>query len=75
MPDLDTNVLSCCDNLDILRRYLPDASVDLVSSTHPSTRTATPFCDLEPKATARNQRHRSQRLEAGLDLPRAHLVE
>ena len=30
MPDLATNVLYCGDNLDILRRYLPDASVDLV---------------------------------------------
>ena len=28
--DLATNVLSYGDNLDILRRYLPDASVDLV---------------------------------------------
>jgi len=25
-----TNVLYCGDNLDILRRYLPDAAVDLV---------------------------------------------
>ena len=30
MPDLATNVLYCGDNLDILRRYLPDAAVDLV---------------------------------------------
>ena len=30
MPDLATNVLSCGDNLDILRRYLPDVAVDLV---------------------------------------------
>ena len=30
MPDLATNVLYYGDNLDILRRYLPDASVDLV---------------------------------------------
>jgi site-specific DNA-methyltransferase (adenine-specific) len=30
MPDLATNVLSYGDNLDILRRYLPDAAVDLV---------------------------------------------
>jgi len=30
MPDLATNVLYDGDNLDILRRYLPDASVDLV---------------------------------------------
>jgi len=30
MPDLATNVLYDGDNLDILRRYLPDAAVDLV---------------------------------------------
>ena len=30
MTDLATNVLYYGDNLDILRRYLPDASVDLV---------------------------------------------
>ena len=30
MPDLATNVLYYDDNLDILRRYLPDAAVDLV---------------------------------------------
>ena len=30
MPDLATNVLSYGDNLDILRRYLPDAAVDLL---------------------------------------------
>ena len=30
MPDLATNVLSYGDNLDIRRRYLPDASIDLV---------------------------------------------
>ena len=28
--ELATNLLSYGDNLDILRRYLPDASVDLV---------------------------------------------
>ena len=27
---MQTNVLYCGDNLDILRRYLPDAAVDLV---------------------------------------------
>ena len=27
---MQTNLLSYGDNLDILRRYLPDASVDLV---------------------------------------------
>jgi site-specific DNA-methyltransferase (adenine-specific) len=30
MPDLATNVLYYGDNLAILRRYLPDAAVDLV---------------------------------------------
>ena len=30
MTDLATNVLYYGDNLDILRRYLPDASVDLI---------------------------------------------
>jgi site-specific DNA-methyltransferase (adenine-specific) len=30
MTDLATNVLYYDDNLDILRRYLPDAAVDLV---------------------------------------------
>jgi 16S rRNA G966 N2-methylase RsmD len=30
MTDLVTNVLYYGDNLDILRRYLPDAAVDLV---------------------------------------------
>src|SRR5436190_23610822 len=30
MPDLQTNVLYYGDNLDILRRYIPDASVDLI---------------------------------------------
>jgi hypothetical protein len=30
MPDLPTNVLYYGDDLDILRRYLPDAAVDLV---------------------------------------------
>ena len=30
LPDLATNVLSDGDNLDILRRYMPDASVELV---------------------------------------------
>ncbi|MBA3431724.1 MAG: hypothetical protein H0U16_09630 [Actinobacteria bacterium] len=29
-PDLQTNVLYYGDNLDILRRYPPDASVDLI---------------------------------------------
>ena len=30
MPELATNVLYYGDNLDILRRYLPDAAVGLV---------------------------------------------
>ena len=30
MTDLATNVLYYGDNLDILRRYLPDASVDQI---------------------------------------------
>jgi 16S rRNA G966 N2-methylase RsmD len=30
MTDLATNVLYYGDDLDILRRYLPDAAVDLV---------------------------------------------
>jgi site-specific DNA-methyltransferase (adenine-specific) len=30
MPDLATNLLSYGDNLDILRRSLPEAAVDLV---------------------------------------------
>ncbi|HEY8922399.1 MAG TPA: hypothetical protein VIN32_07210 [Candidatus Limnocylindria bacterium] len=30
MTNLATNVLCSGDNLDILRRYLPDAAVDLV---------------------------------------------
>jgi hypothetical protein len=32
MTDLDTNGLYYGDNLDILRRYLPDAAVDLVAA-------------------------------------------
>jgi site-specific DNA-methyltransferase (adenine-specific) len=35
MPELATNLLSYGDNLDILRRYLPDAAVDLVSLDPP----------------------------------------
>ncbi len=35
MPDLATNVLYYGDTLDILRRYLPDASVDLVELDPP----------------------------------------
>ncbi len=32
---MDTNVLYDGDNLDILRRYLPDAAVDLATSATP----------------------------------------
>ena len=35
MPDLATNVLSYGDNLDILRRYLPETCVDLVYLDQP----------------------------------------
>ena len=42
MTELATNVLYHGDNLDILRRYLPDASVDLIYLDPPFTRTATP---------------------------------
>ena len=35
MPELATNVLSYGDNLAILRRYLPDAAVDLVEFDPP----------------------------------------
>ena len=38
MPEpMQTNVLYYGDNLDILRRYLPDASVDLVYLDPPFT--------------------------------------
>jgi site-specific DNA-methyltransferase (adenine-specific) len=35
MTELATNVLHYGDNLDILRRYLPNASVDLISLDPP----------------------------------------
>jgi len=35
MPDLHTNLLYYGDNLDILRRSLPDAAVDLVDLDPP----------------------------------------
>ena len=35
MTDLATNVLSYGDNLDILRRYLPETCVDLVELDPP----------------------------------------
>lgn len=41
MTDLATNALSHGDKLDILRRYLPDASV-LVSLDPPSSRMVAP---------------------------------
>ena len=41
MPDLATNVLYYGDNLDILRRYLPDAAVDLVYLDPPIQRDKT----------------------------------
>jgi site-specific DNA-methyltransferase (adenine-specific) len=37
MSDLATNVLYYGDNLDILRRHLPDAAVDLVELDPPFT--------------------------------------
>jgi hypothetical protein len=37
MTDLATNVLYYSDNLDIPRRYLPDAAVDLVYLDPPAT--------------------------------------
>jgi len=37
VTDFATNVLYYGDNLDILRRYLPDAAVDLVSLDPPRT--------------------------------------
>jgi hypothetical protein len=40
MTDLATNVLYYGDNLDILRRYLPDAAVDLVCLDPPHGRNA-----------------------------------
>ena len=36
MPDLDTNVLYYGDNLDILRRHLPESCVDLVDLDPPA---------------------------------------
>ena len=40
MTDLATNVLYYGDNLDTLRRYLPDAAVDLVYLDPPATKAA-----------------------------------
>ena len=37
MPDLATNVLDYGDNLDILRRYLPDAAGNLAYLDRPAT--------------------------------------
>jgi hypothetical protein len=39
MTDLATNVLYYGDNLDILRRYLPDAGIDLVELDPPTLST------------------------------------
>ena len=36
MTDLTTNVLYYGDNLDILRRYLPDGAIDLVCLDPPT---------------------------------------
>jgi hypothetical protein len=41
MTELASNVLYYGDNLDILRRHLPDAAVDLVYLDRPSPPTAT----------------------------------
>jgi 16S rRNA G966 N2-methylase RsmD len=38
VTELATNVLSYVDNLDILRRYLPDAAIDLVYLDPPFNR-------------------------------------
>ena len=35
MSDLQTDILYYGDNLEILRRYIPDASVDLISLEPP----------------------------------------
>ena len=53
MTDLATNVLYYGDNLDILRRYLPDAAVDLVHLDPP--------LQLQP----RRQRHLPRRVSSG----------
>jgi site-specific DNA-methyltransferase (adenine-specific) len=55
MTDLATNVLYYGDNLDILRRYLPDAVVDLVYLDPPfnSNRDSNvTFCDESGNATS-----------------------
>ena len=50
---MQTNVLSYGDNLDILRRYLPDAAVDLVYLDPPlnSNRDDNVICDESGNAT------------------------
>jgi hypothetical protein len=50
MPDLATNILYYGDNLDILRRYLPDAAVDLVYLDPPSA-TDAPLLAFEVRST------------------------
>jgi hypothetical protein len=52
MTELATNVLYCGDNLDILRRYLPDASVGLIHIDTCSPRTATTTSSATSRATA-----------------------
>ena len=54
MTELATNVLSYGDNLDILRRYLPDAVVDLVDLDPPFNSIAT---TTSSSATSRDGRH------------------
>ena len=61
MTDLATNVLYYGDNLDILRRYLPDAAVDLVYLDPPF--------QLEP----RRQRHLPRRVGQCHRCPAARL--
>jgi site-specific DNA-methyltransferase (adenine-specific) len=54
MPDLATNVLHYGDDFDILRRYLPDASVDLVYLDPPFNANRDSnviFCDESGNAT------------------------
>ena len=48
MTDLATNVLYYGDNVDILRRYLPDAAVDLAYLDLPTTRIAVRSAQAEP---------------------------
>jgi len=45
MTEFATNVLYYGDNLDILRRYLPDASVDLIYLAPPFNSNRDPHVD------------------------------